>query len=432
MGSAVYSPVYVDGKIYACNIQGELYCVDADDGQIIWSVELGDWVYGSSPSISDGRVFIGTLNDDLICLDALTGNIIWSFEADYYVSSSPIISQNQVYFSTGDGMLYCLDFQSGNLEWTYDSDDKTVNDPSVSNDKVIFGCENGKIFCLDLTGDLVWSYTSTSSIGCTPSILANNVVFHSSNTVICLDLDTGVEKWVYASPDPFLYSIAQEGDDIYIASKSKIYCLNSKDGTLVSEFIPKAEINSSPSLSNDILFVCTDSLVNFDRKTGKTVTLGEYSGTPQNSLISYSQAIYGDLGGYWGIVERISVSTHELIDPSIILSDDQLFVSANHQIYGFIYSARVLDVSSYGIPLYLLVSLGVGVLLLSYKFLKSRSGKQVSSQIKSYEGSSVSGNEVIDSSISVQEPRARSFCSSCGSENRIGANFCLKCGNKLT
>lgn len=51
------SPVVADGKVYAGLSNGKVYCLDADDGQVIWTIVIGPMAYGSSPAIAGNRCY---------------------------------------------------------------------------------------------------------------------------------------------------------------------------------------------------------------------------------------------------------------------------------------------------------------------------------------------------------------------------------------
>ena len=58
-----------DGLVYAVDFTGELHCVEADTGQLVWRQSLGSRVWGS-PLCADGKVYVGTERGQLWVLKA--------------------------------------------------------------------------------------------------------------------------------------------------------------------------------------------------------------------------------------------------------------------------------------------------------------------------------------------------------------------------
>ncbi|MCW4004583.1 MAG: PQQ-binding-like beta-propeller repeat protein [Candidatus Bathyarchaeota archaeon] len=90
IGTPIVSSVaVVNGKVYTGADDGNIYCLDAITGAKLWNTSAGGisknilWnsiavVYvRSSPAVSGGRVYVGSLDGNLYCLDANNGNVIW-------------------------------------------------------------------------------------------------------------------------------------------------------------------------------------------------------------------------------------------------------------------------------------------------------------------------------------------------------------------
>jgi len=85
-----------------------------------WSSGPGG-IISTSPAVADGRVYIGGYidacppNGVVYCLDATDGELIWSYNIESVggissvVESSPAVAYGNVYVGCNDGYLYCLD-----------------------------------------------------------------------------------------------------------------------------------------------------------------------------------------------------------------------------------------------------------------------------------------------------------------------------------
>jgi hypothetical protein len=115
------SPAIVDDKVYIGSDDGNLYCINVSDGQLIWEYDTGDYPITSSPTVMYGNVYFGTEWQRVYCLDAVNGTLIWKYNTHGKVSwSSPAVAENRVYIGTwNDDDLICLDALTGHLIWTY-------------------------------------------------------------------------------------------------------------------------------------------------------------------------------------------------------------------------------------------------------------------------------------------------------------------------
>ena len=67
-----------------------------------------------APAVADGKVYVGNTvhvkvhSGDIYCLDASNGNLIWNFTTGDWVSSSPAVAYGNVYVGSNDAYLYAF------------------------------------------------------------------------------------------------------------------------------------------------------------------------------------------------------------------------------------------------------------------------------------------------------------------------------------
>ena len=96
----------VDGLAYFISREGDLLCLKADTGVVVWQKHLINdlggkrpvYGYAGSPLIADGRIYldIGGAGKSTTCLEAKTGEIVWQAgdgEAGY---STPVLARKDV------------------------------------------------------------------------------------------------------------------------------------------------------------------------------------------------------------------------------------------------------------------------------------------------------------------------------------------------
>jgi outer membrane protein assembly factor BamB len=129
------SPMVLNGKVYVGALDGNLYCLDANSGTVLWKYQTGGSIL-ATPTILNNAVYIASCtprpNGTFYKLDANSGNMIWSFTIPYNLTASPgtgnyLLSSatvapdlNMVFVRNGLRMNYALNASTGAVIWTYD------------------------------------------------------------------------------------------------------------------------------------------------------------------------------------------------------------------------------------------------------------------------------------------------------------------------
>ena len=256
-----FSPVVYDYKVYIVGASyDKLYCVNADNGHIIWSNATRDFL--TSPAIAHDKVYVGAnINGwecEMCCLDAQNGKLIWSYKVGCG-PSSPTIAESKVYFGTSGAKVYCLDADNGDFIWSFETGEGVWSIPAVSEGKVYVGSD--KVYCLDAEdGTEIWSYPTTSNAG-SPAI-ADGKVYIGSDKVYCLDAEDGTEIWSYPIGELAYNSPVVADGKVYLCTtcSGTVYCLDAEgDGEGKTEKVWWYENNigttSSPAIANGKVYV---------------------------------------------------------------------------------------------------------------------------------------------------------------------------------
>jgi outer membrane protein assembly factor BamB len=119
-GWAISSPAVSGGKVVVGGADGVIYSVDASTGKEAWHYQTGSPLlfftpYSrdggpivSSPAIAGGFVYCGGVDGKLYALDFENGNVLWSYDLGVPITSSPAVSGNAVYVSTYDGTVFAF------------------------------------------------------------------------------------------------------------------------------------------------------------------------------------------------------------------------------------------------------------------------------------------------------------------------------------
>ncbi len=143
------TPECVDGKVYLTSGKGEVFCLDAADGEILWQVDtrregignkIAGWGYNLSPLIADGKVILpirrGTCA--MVALDAETGEVAWKsplWKDCAVVDSSPVlveVGDRKLALCNMFREMFAVDVADGSLAWKKSGKMRTMMTPIVS------------------------------------------------------------------------------------------------------------------------------------------------------------------------------------------------------------------------------------------------------------------------------------------------------------
>jgi outer membrane protein assembly factor BamB len=97
------TPTINDNKLYTISGLGEVYCLNKENGEVIWSVnaydkfegKTGEWGYSESPLVFEDKVFVSIGGDKttIVALNKNTGETIWESNSinDWSAYVSPIL-----------------------------------------------------------------------------------------------------------------------------------------------------------------------------------------------------------------------------------------------------------------------------------------------------------------------------------------------------
>jgi outer membrane protein assembly factor BamB len=128
------SPSFYDGMIYLLTGYGQLYCLKAEDGTVVWTKNILKEFNGVNPEqgitenlIIDGNKLFcapGGVENNIVALNRLTGELIWVSKGNSEKSAfcSPILinhNDKKFYITMTAKSLISVDAENGNVAWRY-------------------------------------------------------------------------------------------------------------------------------------------------------------------------------------------------------------------------------------------------------------------------------------------------------------------------
>lgn len=204
-GQPISYPLIADGRVFVTvkNVpitQGTtLFALDATNGAVIWSFNLGGSFFWSGSCYENGRVFALNGSGLLRAFDAVTGNVVWSSQlpGQFSFSSAPTVHQGVIYTggAGSGGTVYAVNALTGAVIWTSPVANGDYSSPAVTSDGVYVSYSCPNVYKLDpATGAQIWHYAPGCSGGGgkTPALYDSRLyvrdstdsIFDSSNGTI--------------------------------------------------------------------------------------------------------------------------------------------------------------------------------------------------------------------------------------------------------
>lgn len=136
-------------SIYIGTQSGNLYRINKDNGEILWSSELRSPLL-SSPSSIQGYVLVGSSNGYLHCVKSADGSLLWKFKTADKIWASPALTKDlRVFVNSLDSHIYYLDILTGKLLWKFPTMDKIDSSPCLAGGMLLVGSRDGYLYFFD-------------------------------------------------------------------------------------------------------------------------------------------------------------------------------------------------------------------------------------------------------------------------------------------
>ncbi len=109
------SSLATDGKKLV-GVSTALLCLDADTGTILWEDQSwneegncpADFPLSPSPTIARDKIFVGRIDGFLYCINLEDGIVLWKYQTGGPVVASPAVVGGNLIIGSTDGKLYCF------------------------------------------------------------------------------------------------------------------------------------------------------------------------------------------------------------------------------------------------------------------------------------------------------------------------------------
>jgi outer membrane protein assembly factor BamB/orotate phosphoribosyltransferase len=308
-----------DGKrIYFGSDCGILWCLDANNGSVVWTFKVNDQAHKniwSSPTIHDGRVFFGSYDGNVYCLDAETGSEVWRFIGADWVGSSPALAPDLGLLFIGlefavegkRGSIVALALDDGKKVWEHRTKRYTHASPAYWPERQLVACgsNDNEMFLFDAgTGALRWRFETRSEGGMKGSIRhapafdvkrGKVITGCADGYIYIIDVETGKEVWSFRT-DNTIYTVPLVVDDTaYVGSTDKhLYVVDLEQHIVKKKIYAGSKIfGPARLLAGRIYFgACNGIIYEIDPATVEVTATHQLPDAVTNALIYNSENGY--------------------------------------------------------------------------------------------------------------------------------------------
>jgi outer membrane protein assembly factor BamB len=241
-----------NGKVFFGTADGQLICLKAADGQLLWKKEIGVLASGVQPCFFGASVYVGNTVGEFRSINAETGVIDWSLSAQsgIYSSAAANTTTGMIYFASEDKNLYAVASQNGLKKWAFPTDNRIAGSAPIitPNGQILVGSYDGNLYAINADSSEAWKHSLGDRITSTALIQGDRVFVGAANGRFeAIDLKTGQTVWQATLPDKIEIQASAVGDKILVPCRNgSLYVLSRIDGKQLWVYAAGSKITTPP------------------------------------------------------------------------------------------------------------------------------------------------------------------------------------------
>lgn len=275
-------------RIYLPLSEGFVVSLGANDGQLIWKMDIGG-EFSSSPAADETAVYVASeinFTDDkkpraagaLRALGREGGITRWMRTLPTPIRGALVVNQTTLFGAAGDGRVYAIRKKTGEILWLMQYPVSFNSMVEAISARLYLGSEDGTLFALDqATGKTLWRYRTRGQIRGRVAAVDGLVFFGSADGyVYALDERNGRLRWRTRTGGA-VQAVAIAGGGLLATSLDNfVYYLSLTRGARLWKHQLAGRLPAQPLTATDgALFIplSSDAGIVLDLRDGKQVNL---------------------------------------------------------------------------------------------------------------------------------------------------------------
>jgi outer membrane protein assembly factor BamB len=156
----IFAPMHINnGKIYVAGRSQKMYCIDGNNGEIIWSSFSYDkttWFSGGSVSIRDTLYTCTSDEKAIVSFNKDTGELLRLYPTGANAYTLPVLNGENIVCAATDVYSFNLSFimeydtKTNEKLWQCQLADCVLSSPAIYQGVLYFGSDSGKIYSIKL------------------------------------------------------------------------------------------------------------------------------------------------------------------------------------------------------------------------------------------------------------------------------------------
>lgn len=276
-----------NGVVYIPFINGEIFAVDNQSGDVFWKSRLGSItdqivLKDQVPIVNNGKLYITAQNQNgssnIYALDIKDGSLAWTYKLDTPNNDIPVLFFNNKIFVPSASNLYSFDANTGKVLNQKSFEESMHSKPVTDDENIFIANEKDLVFALNPDKlDILWQFKLVDNQhNIKERIFSKDKKLYFAaqgdavSSVYAVDSKTGSQIWKRDFKDDNVEYITEDSDNIWgYTRKGRLFQLDITNGEIAFEIklttLPISNIEFP--VDDTIFYYCDAGLIKFDLST---------------------------------------------------------------------------------------------------------------------------------------------------------------------
>jgi len=165
----VYAELLED-RIATFETDNILRVLDVQDGEVIWTAQVGQPVEQLSRPLRDGDRLVVCSGARAHVYGMSRGEREQVFDLKYVSNTTPLIRNNRLIHGSPTGHVFAHGMDRGLMKWAYQANSAITTNPMMAGSSLVVGTSNGKVLALNpQNGTRLWERSTYATISAKPA-----------------------------------------------------------------------------------------------------------------------------------------------------------------------------------------------------------------------------------------------------------------------